>query len=780
MKCHKCDTTNPDDSKFCRECGAFLEPLKDVSVTKTLQTPQISSDKTVAGKYKILSEIGRGGMGIVYKAKDIKLKRNVALKFLPTELMQDKQAKARFFQEAQAAAALNHPNICIIHEVDEADDQIFIVMEFIEGQTLKDRIASRALEIDEAVKIVTQIGEGLKEAHAKGIVHRDIKPANIMLTDKGTAKVMDFGIAKLAAGVDLTKPSTLIGTVAYMSPEQARGDEIDLRTDIWSLGAMFYEMLTGEMPFQKSQEQALIYSILNDKPTPVSLLRSEIPIHLERVIEKTLAKKPSERYQDIQELILNLKLSIPFSKTEKSIMVLPFENLSPDPDQEYFCDGMTEEIISDLSQIHSMRVISRNTAMVYKGTRKATKIIGQELNIRYVLEGSVRKAGDNLRITAQLIDAENDTHLWAEKYIGTLDDVFAIQEKVSRSIADALKLKLTSDEKKKLGEQASDDIRAYDCYLKAREEINKLTEEGMARAYQLIKTGMRIIGENELFYNALGYYYVQKINALFEREENHFKKAEECVDKIFSLNPESWYGQYLRGFINWKRGNVQESVKNMKQALIINPANPDVLNWLGYIYGFSGKSSAGIPLIKKAIEIDPLFSLLYALHAVCLVWDGKFELALQSAEIFIDMEPENPFFRFCAGLIFLNNRRIDDACEFFNRAAQDTPQDVFGKFSLLYKSAIEGDKNKVLELATSDIKKMMSGDEALPLFLATCYALIDEKKEAIDWIEEAVKWGFINYPYLNEYDPHLENIRREPGFKELMKRVKHEWENFEV
>ena len=299
IECPRCLHENPDETAFCGKCGTKFDA--EIDHTKTIKSQR--TDKLIADKYQILEELGRGGMGIVYKVKDTKLKRNVALKFLPAELMQDKQAKARFFQEAQAAAALNHPNICIIHEVDEADDQTFIAMEFIKGQTLKDRIAAGKLETDEAVKIVTQIGEGLNEAHDKGIIHRDIKPANIMLTDKGTAKIMDFGIAKLAGGVDLTKPSTLIGTIAYMSPEQARGENVDHRTDIWSLGVMFYEMLTGSLPFQGDHETAIMHSIIYEEPQNVKKMCPDCPDVLVDVIATCLQKEAEKRFASMRKIL---------------------------------------------------------------------------------------------------------------------------------------------------------------------------------------------------------------------------------------------------------------------------------------------------------------------------------------------------------------------------------------------------------------------------------------------------------------------------------------------
>jgi len=347
--------------------------------------------------FKILEKLGEGGMGVVYKAHDLQLDRFVALKMLPVRLTTNEVEKTRFIQEAKAAAALNHPNICTIYEINEFEDQSFIAMEYIEGQTLKDKINSEQLDVTAAVEIAIQIAEGLKKAHEKNIIHRDVKTANIMMNEADQAKILDFGLAKFMGQVGLTKTQSTMGTVAYMSPEQTQGKNVDFRTDIWSFGVVLYEMVTGQLPFVGEYEQAVIYSILNEEPKAPSQVRSDIPNNMDNIILKTLEKNKENRHKNFQVLLNELKTPFDTSqekaKKEKSIIVLPFLNMSPDPDQEYFSDGLTEEVITDLSQIHNLLVISRNSAMTFKGTKKKTKDIAQEVNVRYVLEGSVAKLG---------------------------------------------------------------------------------------------------------------------------------------------------------------------------------------------------------------------------------------------------------------------------------------------------------------------------------------------------------------------------------------------------
>lgn len=783
IKCPKCKASLSDDSHFCSKCGSPVKPIDKVvtSQTKTIIESALPSGKTISNKYIINEEIGRGGMGVVYNAFDTKLKRNVAIKFLPSELTQDEEAKERLIQEAQAAAALNHPQITTIHEIDEDEGKTFMVMEFVKGLSLKEKLESGHLPVDEAKGIAIQVAEGLQEAHDNGIVHRDIKPANIMLTKNNQAKIMDFGLAKLSWGIDLTKSPTIMGTVAYMSPEQAQAEAVDHRTDIWSLGVVFYEMLVGKRPFEKEQEHAMHYAILNEEPTSITSLRSDVPVHVVQVLEKTLAKKVNERYQNVGELIQDLKASSPitFAQTEKSIVVLPFENLSPDKHQEYFCDGMTEELISDLSSVRSLRVISRTSAMMLKGIQKSIKTISRDLDVQYILEGSVRKSGNNLKITTQLIDANNDAHLWAQKYTGTLDDVFDIQEKVSRSIVDALKIRLDLEENKKISKRPIQNVEAYECYLKAQQEIWHWTEDAFNRALQCLKNGLDIVGENALLLAGLGYVYWNYVNLGFKGEE-YLDKAEECVNKAFELEPGIQKGHVVLGLIDNLRGDQVKCINQIKQAVVIDPNDTDALFWLVAGYCMSaGKSFAALPVIEKLMQIDPLNPNSYMGQGLGHFFDGKFDLALEPLSKGYQMDPDSPPYQFLYAQALVLNSRQEEAFEIIDRGEKTLPDHPFTQLGVLLKSAISGEKAR-LDSMSQEFLTMVKRDPYFPSLLAEDYALFDNREEALNWLEHAINRGNFNYPFFNEYDPFLENIRGEERFKKLMERVRQEWEDFEV
>jgi serine/threonine protein kinase len=479
--------------------------------------------KTIS-HYKILAKIGEGGMGVVYKAGDTRLDRIVALKFLPAHLTANDTDKARFIQEAKAAAAINHPNVCTIYDIEEHDSQQFIVMEYVEGQTLRDKIKDERLKINDAIDYATQIADALKAAHAKDIIHRDIKSENIMVTSTGQVKVMDFGLAKLRGSVKLTKTSTTAGTLSYSSPEQIQGKEADARSDIFSFGIVLYEMLTRQLPFKGEYESALIYSILDEEPEPVQNKRPDISSELQQVVNRTMQKDPDKRYQTITDVLTELKsiqrqeesekkrsqssrmtrtgstrkkvilwgglcilfgvlailfylfkLSKPNDVQNKSIAVLPFQNLSDSKEDEYFSDGITEDILTQLSKISDLNVISGTTIMQYKNTKKSIREIGKELKAGVILEGSIRHSNDRIRISSQLIDAREDRHLWAETYDREMKDVFAIQSDVAKNIAAAMRTELSPTEREPIERIYTENTGAYQLYLKGRFYWNKRT-----------------------------------------------------------------------------------------------------------------------------------------------------------------------------------------------------------------------------------------------------------------------------------------------------------------
>jgi non-specific serine/threonine protein kinase len=737
--------------------------------------------QTVA-HYRILKKLGAGGMGVVYEAEDTKLKRTVALKFLPAEMTKDPQAKARFIQEAQAAAALDHPNICAVYEIGEAEGKTYIAMPYVRGKNLKDRLGAGPLSLEEAVDIAGQVAEGLKDAHQKGIIHRDIKPANIMLTEKGQAKIMDFGLAKLTSSADVTRTIGVTGTIAYMSPEQARGEAVDQRTDVWSFGATLYEMLAGAMPFGRKSDHALIYSILHEPPEPLARFRPDVPLALERLVQKALEKDQSFRYQSMAEVLEDLKAArIPglgTAQPEKSIIVLPFENISADPEQDYFCDGMTEELISDLSKIGSLRVISRTSSMIFKGTKKDIPAIAREVHVRYVLEGSVRKAGHNLRITAQLIDASNDAHLWAEKYGGTLDDVFDIQEKVSQSIVDALKLKLTPAESERLAERPIPSALAYEFYLKARQEILKWTEDGLGKALRYLQSGLEIVGENAVLYGGMAYVHFQYVNLGLKGEGDSRKQAEDYVRRAFDLDPDCSIANFVQGnLIAWR--NHKEGIAYFKRVLDKNPNDFDTLFFLSCLLGTLGRTRAVVPLEERTIKIDPLNALAHVHSGFNRMWDGQYALALERLDRLHRTFPEDVMTKWCYGLSLAYMERKEDAGRMFDEVAREQPGSLFACLGLAFKYALEGKKSEALAALDSNPNLQNPWDFQVMYWKTECLALIGEKEPALDCLERDIDLGMSNYPFMSELDPFLANIRGEERFKKLMERVKYEWGHFE-
>ena len=507
---------------------------------------------TKLGPYAIVSQLGQGGMGVVYTAHDPRLDRQVAIKLLPPDLTRDDTAKQRFLQEAKAASALDHTNICTIFEVNEtADGQLYLVMAHYEGETLKERIARGPLKLDDAVDIATQVGQGLSKAHEAGIVHRDIKPANLIITAEGIVKILDFGLAKLAGTEGVTQTGTAVGTVSYMSPEQARGQEVDHRTDIWSLGVVLYEMLAGEPPFTGDNLLSLAEAIRSGEPA--SLTR--VAVSVRTAVTRALNKDAAGRYQTTAEMVEDFTVAkAPATQVTKepevpSVLVLPFVNRSADPGNEYFSDGLTDEVISDLAGVSALRVISRNSSMALKGIVRDTQALADELGVSHLVTGSVRRAGNALRVTAELVETATDTPIWSQKFSGTVEDVFGIQEDISRQIVSALKVRLTDTEERQVAEHPIEHPIAYDCYLRSYQMMYHWTLEAQQHADRLVDEALRIVGDSALLLAMKGQLQWNQANMNLGPADEALTRGSAFVDQALAIDPESYLAIFVRGLI---------------------------------------------------------------------------------------------------------------------------------------------------------------------------------------------------------------------------------------
>jgi TolB-like protein/lipoprotein NlpI len=755
--------------------------------------------------YRVLEHLGSGAMGVVCKAEDLLLHRTVALKSLSPLSLSDPALKRSLLEEARAACVLDHPNICRIHHIEElADGQIILVMAYYEGETVAQRIARGPLDLSSSSMIAIQLLAGLQHAHGKGIIHRDIKPSNLILNPEGEVKIVDFGLARRPhIARALTETGVLVGTISYMAPEQVLSRPVDHRADLWAAGVVLYEMLTASLPFPGATPYAVFDSILHTPPRPLTDYRSDLPDALRQLLDRSLAKDPAERFQDANQFIAALD---PFSKhrsgytvtlptllmdyrrdtADPSVVVLPFTTMPADSSSDYFCDGLTEEIITDLSSVRALRIICRASAMQLKGTHDSPRKIARDLNVRYVLEGSVRmnnaprEGKANIRVTAQLIDPESQSLLWADKYNGTLDDVFAIQENISRQIVSALKIKLTPAEDQHMHERPLPDVEAYRYYLMAKHEILNYSEDGLARALEYLDTGEKIVGKNALLLAAKGQVYWQYINAGISSDTSYLTKARDCANQALEIDPNSAHAHRLLGLISVQEGDSQRAVHLLKRAITADPNDSDTLSWYSAVCGLSGKAHAAMPLARRILEIDPLTPVYRFIPGLLCLMGGEFADALPSFEDAIRLDPTNAMLLWCRGQILALLRRDEEAITQFNAIQQLDPAHFFSQLGAVMQAALRSDAVAFKAAATTDLFQISECDPHYSWNVAQCFALMGDTTSALDWIEKAASKGFINYPMISRWDPLLTSVRHTPKFDEVVDRIRERWETFEV
>ncbi|MFC2083719.1 protein kinase [Bacteroidota bacterium] len=822
--------------------------------------------------YLILEKIGSGGMGEVYKAQDLKLDRFVALKFLPPELMRDDETKKRFIQEAKAASVLQHKNICTIHEIDETEipdttgSKMFICMDYYEGESLKNKIEKEPLKLSNIIEISIQIAQGLACAHESNVIHRDIKPANIMIPDKGESKIVDFGLAKLAGQSKLTQEKTTIGTVAYMSPEQTHGEAIDHRTDIWSLGVLIYEMIIGQLPFKGEYESAVTYSILNEVQEPLTALRTGVPMELERIVNKALIKNPDERYQHVDEMLIDLRslskeletgkeplltttdlrirqskkrkrtilyggiagiviviLLIIFllpSKSEytdkKTIAVLPFENLNKSDEDDYFSDGIAEDILTQLSKIGDLRVISRYAIKQYKNSNKNPRKIGEELNVSSLLVGSIRRSDNKLRIACQLIDAPTESQIWAETYDREMQDIFAIQSEVAQQIAKSLKVKLSPEEKSSIDKKPTENLRAYDYYIKAREYYNHYRQKDNENAIILFKKALELDPAYVLAYAGLGDSYAQRTGR-FGLELIWLDSAVTKSQKALSIDPNCAEAYKALGLVYLFKGWLNKSLQASQRAVELNPNYHPAVGNIGWAYFWLGDYFEALKWAKEGLRLDPTgpisyvevgsvylgltddtraefycnkamefqqnFTFAYRDLVFMYISQDKYDRAIFHGQKAVSTEPDNAGAYKWAGDAQLYSGNYKQAKEYYEKSLSisttvvGTIRSISLNTNLAFtylKTEQEEQAQKMFSQILDNAKnRIIEGNESplVPYAIAAINAVQGNNIEAYRWLQKAIDFGWRDYR-ICQRSPLFKSLHKEQQFIQIMDSLK--------
>ncbi len=826
VECPRCRAENNDNSRFCSTCAAPLGQggIQGASLTKTLETPVqvFKTGSLVAGKYKIIEEIGQGGMGIVYKAEDIKLKRSVALKFLPPHLMNSPELRERFLIEAQAAAALSHPNICVIHEVGESEERPYIAMEYVEGETLRDRIHQGPLKPEEALAIVSQVAAGLEEAHRKGIIHRDIKSANIMVTEKGQAKVMDFGLAKFQGGSSLTRSQTTLGTVAYMSPEQARGGELDQRTDIWSLGVVLYEMLTGKLPFRGDHDQAVIYSILHEEPESLRKALPDTASGLDQVVGQALAKKPADRYQTMEEFrgdveavreglkplkarprraarkILGIRRAYVYgvlgialvllvginvgglrdrvlgraaSVRAIKLAVLPFKNLTGDAQQEYFSDGLTQEINTQLGSLNPqiLSVIGNTSVGRYKKTNTPIDQIGRELGVEFVLEGGAQREGTRVRITVELIKARDQTQIWADRFDSEMSGILTLQAAVAQKVAAALAVKLLPAEQVRLAKVRTVDPEAYEAYIKGSQYWIRMTAGDLDTAERYMQLALQKDPSYAAAFAGIAWVWACRNQMGISPPSEAVPKMRAAALKAVALDETLAESHYvLASVYTYADWDMPAAGTEWARAVELNPNNPEGLAMYSHFLMIMGRQEEAMRQIERAVNLDPFNVTVQGFYVVDLEFAKRYDDAISQVRKAQALQPENPVAIGELFVLYWAKGMEKEALA----AIKDwlKPRQIPDLNLALDRGFAAAGFPGAARVGAEILAARVRGNLALPTEVAELYIFAGDKDHVLEWLERAYEARDPNLLFLRI--PMYDLVRSDPRFQSLFRRLK--------
>jgi len=696
IKCPTCHSKNPDTQRFCGGCGTQLPPPQGhlPVMTETLQAPvhELTTGSTFAGRYQIVEELGKGGMGTVYKVLDQKINEEMALKILRPEIAPNTTAVERFKNELKLARRISHENVCRLYDLHEEAGTFFITMEYVPGEDLGTLLRREGrLPTEKACSFAAQIAEGLAQAHRLGVIHRDLKPHNIRIDSKGIVRIMDFGIAREVTGPDLTATGMIIGTPYYMSPEQAAGKSADERTDIYALGTILYEMVTGQPPFQGESGFSVALKHQTELPKHPRELNAQIPETLDRLLIKCLAKKKEERYQSATELLAGLTVlakgeipitaQVPGIKTAalspgereciSSIAVLPFKDMSSQHDQDYLCEGLAEELINALTQVKGLKIAARTSAFSFKGKDADIREIGRQLNVDSILEGSIQRLGAHLRVTTQLVSVADGYHLWSERFDRDIKDVFSVQDEISMTVVEKLKVELLEGEKERVTKRHTRDEKAHELFLKGRYHWNRRSPKDMIQAVDCFQRAidkdphyaLPYVGIADVFNMLAEFGFIPPREAYLKSREL-LRRAREIDDSLSELYCSLAFVAYC---FEW---DLPAAERLARRSIELNPRSMEARSSRAEILGIWGRAEEALKEVKLAVELDPLSPLIHSLYGVILAELGKLQESRDEMLNALAMEPDNPMVNAWVGFIYLYKPAVvEKAIEYLQKGA---------------------------------------------------------------------------------------------------------------